>query len=281
MRGAAIASAVGVVGLVVLAGCGDDDDTGTGTARSEVTVDLADGELSVPARFAGGVVDVVLDAAEGEQSHHVVFARLGDDVTYEQFEAAGDDEFFGLVTMHGGNGSLEPGEQVRLTLDLPPGDYQVLDLPDGELAAAARTTVTEPDDDAAAGGAAAAAAPDARGTVGLGPGFAFDLPEDFDGTGTWAFANEDDEAPHEAVLMALDPGASVDDVVEWATTFAGPPPGQLIGGFGTLSAGERGWLDLGDDLPEGDYALVCLLPGPDGTTHAASGMVTSIATTTP
>jgi uncharacterized cupredoxin-like copper-binding protein len=252
--------------LLVAAGCGDDDAGTDAAERPQLTVSLADGELSLPETVPGGLVDVVLDAADGEQSHHVVFARLQDGVTYDQLDAAADDEFFALVVLQGGNGSLAPGEQARLTLDLPAGDYQVLDLPDGEFAAAAaRTTVTAPAGDAPE--------PEDRGEVVLGPGFAYDIPEDFDGSGSWRFVNEDEQLPHEAVLIALADGTTTDDLVEWATTFAGPPPGELIGGFGTISGGITGWADLGDHLPAGDYAVVCLLPGEDGSAHAANGMV--------
>jgi hypothetical protein len=59
----------------------------------------------------------------------------------------------------------------------------------------------------------------------------------------------------------------------WANTFAGSPPGELIGGFGALDGGLRGWIDLGGNLAPGDYAFVCLLPGPEGTAHSVSGMV--------
>ncbi len=211
-------------------------------------------------------MDIALHADAGEQLHHLVFARLNDGVTYDQLDAAGDDEFFELVTLRGGNGSLSPGDSATLTLDLAPGSYEVLDLPNGEVAATARTTVNGED----------GSAPDTDGTITLGPGFAFHIPTTFDGSGTWMFVNSDPDVPHEAVLVALDRGATAADVAKWAATFDGPPPGELVGGFGALSGEQRGWLHLGNRLAAGRYALVCLLPGPDGTAHAAKGMVSDV-----
>ena len=264
-------TALAAVALLATAACGDDNPSTAASSttngdRSAVTITMGDGTLDLPGTIAGGLVDVRLVAEPGEQSHHLVFARLNDGVTYDALDAAGDEGFFELVTLRGGNGSLAPGDTAALTLDLDAGDYQVLDLPEGEVAAVARMSVTSAGEDAPE--------PRSEGTITLGPGMSIGVPSGFEGTGRWQFANADTDLPHEAVLVALEAGATTEDLVEWASTFAGPPPGDLIGGFGSLSGGQRGWLDLPDHVEPGSYAFVCLLPGPDGIPHAANGMVT-------
>lgn len=231
-----------------------------------MTVVLHDDSMEAPAHIAGGLVDVTLRADDGELPHHVAFFRLVDGVTYDELLAAPEGEDLDLFTFEGGHGTLLPGHTAHLTLDLPPGTYAVRDLGEENLSSAELVVDAEQSRDE----------PDDRGTVTLGPGMVIDLPDDFELSGTWRFTDADADQPHEASLVRLQPGKTVEDLVAWAGTFDGPPPGDFVGGFGAIGPGRSGWLDFDEPLDEGDYVLACFLPGPDGTLHVAEGMAVPV-----
>jgi uncharacterized cupredoxin-like copper-binding protein len=256
--------------IVLLSGCGDADHGATATtavteARPSATIQLADGKMTVPAELPGGLVELHLVAAPGEQPHHLAFLRLADGVTFAQAEAATDDT--GLFTFAGGNGQLAPGDEMTLTLDLEPGDYSVFDLPFGQEAASAPTTVVAP--------TGSPVAPSADATITLGPSLGIGVPDDVAAGGTWHFTNDEASTePHEAILLRLADGLTPKDVVDWAKTFAGPPPADFIGGFGAVGPGHQGWIQEATPLEPGSYAFACFLPGADGVPHVAAGMIT-------
>jgi hypothetical protein len=47
-----------------------------------------------------------------------------------------------------------------------------------------------------------------------------------------------------------------------------------VGGFGAISPGHQGWVDLGPKQAPGNYLVYCALPGSDGVLHLAMGMAT-------
>ena len=177
-----------------------------------------------------------------------------------------DESFFTMMTIKGGNGTIAAGESVLMTLDLEPGNYFVLDNPQNEESPTDQFTVVEDDP--------SSRKPDAEGTVTMGPGMVIDLPDDFDGTGTWEFVNRDTEEVHEAAVVKLAAGASADDLVEWFSgDMSSPPPIEgEFGSMGALGPGERAWIELEPGEP-GDYVAVCFIPGRDGIPHLAKGMV--------
>jgi hypothetical protein len=81
--------------------------------------------------------------------------------------------------------------------------------------------------------------------------------------------------PHELAVFRLDEGKRVMDVVRWASTLTGPPPGRLVGGTTALSRGSSVALTL--TLAPGRYALLCFLPdAKDGRSHVQHGMTREI-----
>jgi hypothetical protein len=81
--------------------------------------------------------------------------------------------------------------------------------------------------------------------------------------------------PHELAVFRLDAGKRVGDVVRWASTLTGPPPGRLVGGTTALSRGSTVTLTL--TLAPGTYALLCFLPdAKDGRSHVQHGMTREI-----
>jgi hypothetical protein len=76
--------------------------------------------------------------------------------------------------------------------------------------------------------------------------------------------------------VRLEEGKTAADLVAWASTLDGPPPGELVGGFGAIGPGLGGWLRFDGDLAPGNYVLACFIPGADGNLHVAAGMVAAV-----
>jgi hypothetical protein len=280
-------SATRLLGLLVLASsavpaCGADGSDAQSALvasppdpkRPEVVFAAGGGTLDIPDEVPAGFVDVRIRALPDGPAH-LLIARLDGGVTYEEFEAAPPDASgLELVTVTGGNGTIDPGQETVLTMDLAPGDYSVVNihgLP--PRFAYDRLRVVDQGNEAGA--------PDDEGTVTLGPGMQIGVPDDFDATGRWRFENPDTVQTHEAALARLADGHTADDVVEWFRRPEGPPPivGEF-GGMGALGPGQEAWIDLDAPTP-GEYVLICFVPGDDGLPHAGAGMVAPVTVATP
>jgi len=107
--------------------------------------------------------------------------------------------------------------------------------------------------------------------------FSFDAPASIaGGLVEFSFTNQGNE-PHFAGFARVAPGKSFGDV-EAAMTApppaegpAGPPPFEDFAGIPTADPGTGGRITL--NVPAGTYAFFCLIPSPDGVSHAAKGMV--------
>lgn len=250
--------------------------------RPEVLFAAGGPTMDVPDEVPSGLVDIRIRATEDGQAH-LLLGRLEDGVTYEAFESApADTTGLEMITVVGGNGTISPGEESLLTVDLEPGDYSAMNIyfpdPTGPPQFAFDRFTVRDDGEATGGGAVAA--PEAEGTITLGPGMRIDVPDDFDdfdGSGTWRFENVDDQQVHEAALVRLTDGSQVEDLIEWFHAPQGPPPmAAEVGAMGALGPGQEAWMTL-DDLPAGEYALVCFVPGEDGIQHVANGMVSAVS----
>ena len=81
--------------------------------------------------------------------------------------------------------------------------------------------------------------------------------------------------PHEMVVFKLDAGKRVADVVSWAASLTGPPPGTLVAGTTALGRGRAATIDL--TLTPGAYALLCFAPdAKDGRSHVQHGMTREV-----
>jgi hypothetical protein len=280
----------GLLALTLLAGaCNDGNDDaddggavsepGGGTetpARPEVTFSAGGFNLDVPAEVPSGFVDIRVQSIEGEAdgAAHLLLARINDDVTDEEFDAAmsNDEDLFQYAEVVGGNGTITAGDRTALTLELAEGRYVAINIffPDptgGPQFAFDRFAVVDQGNEAEA--------PDDEGTIDVGPEMRITVPEGFDATGVWRFENLDQELVHEAAAVRLAPGATAETLVQWFHTMEGPPP--ILGEFGSMGAigpGNEGWIDFdASPLEAGDYALVCFIPGDDGIPHVAQGMI--------
>jgi hypothetical protein len=108
-----------------------------------------------------------------------------------------------------------------------------------------------------------------------GMDYAFEAPEEIDaGWTTFRFANRGPEA-HHLTLMRLEDGHTVADVV---AAFRDRKP---LTGIATAVGGPNAPMPGADasatlNLTPGEYALICVIPSPDGIPHLFKGMVKPI-----
>ena len=240
--------------------------------RPHVTITATADGLMVPSRVPGGLVDITLETKADDASdaagvgHHLVIARLDEDVTLDEAMAAGDEAFTTMMTVKGGNGTIAAGESLEMTLDLEPGEYFVLDNPQLPDPVIETFTVSPP--------AGNAPEPEPEGTIHIGPNMVIAVPDNFDGTGVWHFVNDDPALIHEAAMARLAEGKTMDDVIAWGHAgFQGELPfdGEF-GSMGALGPGEQGWTTLVPPGP-GEYVLICFVPDESGMPHLGNGMV--------
>lgn len=80
---------------------------------------------------------------------------------------------------------------------------------------------------------------------------------------------------HEVELVALEPGKTPTDVLNWAAKMEGPPPGKPLGGIAGIAPGVS--QSFSYNFSKGNYALICFLPDmKDGKPHFTHGMVQEI-----
>jgi hypothetical protein len=200
-------------------------------------------------------------------------------VTFEQFTAAlqqGEGPALALVTLTGGTGALDPGNNIEtVSVNLDPGSYVVLCFLTGAdgIPHFAKGMI-KPLTVAAATSSAPAIKPTAPVTITLRD-FAFDSPDTLP-SGTWAITNNGPQ-PHELQVAKLAAGGSANDVLNFFSTPvpSGPPTFQSVGGFQGIVPNTGGTLTL--NLPAGDYAFYCAIPDPsNGQRHLQEGMLKQV-----
>jgi uncharacterized cupredoxin-like copper-binding protein len=142
--------------------------------------------------------------------------------------------------------------------------------------AACRTDRPSPDTDAAVPSSSAAAAPAATATSSpitvTATDFKLDMPATVpSGAVSLRLVNSGKEF-HQAQIVRLDQGKTVADL-EAAMKHEGPPPPWLrfVGGPNGIGPGQEATSIA--SLAPGTYALVCLIPSPDGVSHLLRGMI--------
>ena len=102
--------------------------------------------------------------------------------------------------------------------------------------------------------------------------YSFEAPAVLDaGWTTFRLANHGAEA-HHLTLVKLDEGHTIDDVI------AAVRENRPLEGIGSWAGGPNAPMPGADanatvDLTPGEYALICLVPSPDGVPHLFKGMV--------
>jgi uncharacterized cupredoxin-like copper-binding protein len=243
--------------------------------------EVADFTITGPSQLPAGATRVTVENT-GSEPHHLVFARLADGQSAEDFFASFTTlDPTGVAELLGGPNGVKPGASLSATVALEPGRYVLacfIPSPDGVphflKGMTAELTVVRsavPDD-----------LPDAARTVHLDEyefGRGGQELAGFDGTGTMTVSNEGTEL-HELTIVRLRDGATLEDVTAAASTPVGSPrpdplPYESAGGVSFLSPGRSSWVDVDAfGLAPGRYAFVCFIPSPsDRISHAAKGMV--------
>lgn len=233
--------------------------------------------FAMPQTVAAGPTEITV-RNDGQEDHQAQVARLNTGVTIDQFNAElqnpDPSAALGLVTLVGGPTGVAPGESVTTGSDLEPGPHVFLCFLSGEdgvphLAKGqiAVLEVTEP--------AADGALPEGEMELTL-QDFAFVGVDTLTAGQHTLTVTNDGPQPHEATIVKLADGVTVDALRGMFTATEpppdGPPPFTSAGGIAGIAADMTATLDV--DLEAGEYAWICFIPDPaTGKAHAALGMI--------
>ena len=242
-------------------------------APPQVHVTATDYAFQAPDTLPAGLTSFHL-MNDGKEVHHLVLLRLGEGQTIADLQKMDPKAPMPAnLVLIGGPNPATPQGVAEATVNLKPGKYAMFCLipgPDGQphlmkgmirelTVTAAQTTVAEP------------AATD---TLKL-TDFAFNFGKPL--TSGHHVLRVEDSGPqlHELVLVKLEPGKTVEQMVQWTEKMQGPPPGSFLGGVSPMSAGEASFVTL--DLSPGEYGLICFLPDTkDMKPHFMHGMMKQI-----
>ena len=242
-----------------------------------VTVTATDYAFQAPDSIAAGRTTFHL-VNKGPDFHHIWLIKLEQGKTLKDLvEATKTPGPLPRWAVNvGGPNSPMPGGEAWATLDLEPGKYVaacvIPAMTDGqphfmkgmikELTVTARRGVQQ-------AGKTAAPATDVVMTL-----------DDYDfrvstpitaATKTIRLRNVAEQT-HEAVIVKLNAGATVQDFLAAMEKPQGPPPGALVGGITGIAKGRT--VDIPTSFTPGEYALICFVPdAKDGKPHLAHGMV--------
>ena len=279
MRYTITASLFAVAATATLAGAlraapGDDPKP---AKANLVTVTATDFAFQAPDTIAAGRTTIRL-VNKGPEHHHVWLIKLEQGKTLKDLMEA--------TTEHGplpkwavdvgGPNTPAPGGEASATLDLEAGKYVMVcvipAMKDGqphfmkgmfrELTVAKRAGVVQ-------AGKAVAPATDVVMTL---DDYDFRLSTPItSATKSVRFVNVAEQT-HEAVIVRLHPGTTVQAFLQAMEKPQGPPPGALIGGITGIAKGRT--VEVPTTFTPGDYALICFVPdAKDGKPHLAHGMV--------
>ena len=102
--------------------------------------------------------------------------------------------------------------------------------------------------------------------------FKFDIPATIPAGPVTLHLMNDGKQMHQAMLMRLEEGKTVADLAQ-AMKANGPLPSWLKFRGGPNGVAPGGTAAASMVLTPGSYAVICLIPGPDGIPHAAKGMI--------
>lgn len=255
--------------------------SGSGAAGGgqDLSIEAKDFAFSGPSSIAAGPTHIVVNNT-GKEDHQAQLAKLADGTTFQDLTTAlkaGDiPGALGKVQLVGGPTGITPGSTVATSANLDPGQYVFLcfvESADG-IPHVAKGMISQLEVTGSASGGQVAAG-DAQ--LGL-QDFAFvGLTNLASGKHTVSVTNKGPQ-PHEATLVKLNPGTTVQQVTQAfasGQTPSGPPPWTGAGGVAGIAPGLTVSMDV--DLQPGDYAFICFVP--DATTgkpHAALGMVAGL-----
>ncbi|MFL5619307.1 MAG: hypothetical protein ACJ79A_13050 [Gemmatimonadaceae bacterium] len=241
-----------------------------------VTITATDYAFQAPDTIAAGRTTLHL-VNKGPDFHHIWLIKLEQGKTLKDLVEAtktpGPLPKWAVEV--GGPNTPVPGGETSATLDLEPGSYVmacVIPAKDGqphfmkgmvkELAVTPRRGVEQ---------AGKTVAPAADVVITLDD-YDFRLSAPITGATKSIRLRNVAAQTHEAVIVKLNPGTTVQQFLAAMEKPQGPPPGTLVGGITGIAKGRT--VDIPTSFTAGDYALVCFVPdAKDGKPHIAHGMV--------
>lgn len=262
-----------VVAGFVLAGCSKSDqktgDTAQRARPASVEVTATDYAFAAPDTIAAGPTIFHL-ANHGAEPHHISMFRFDSAHTMQDMMSLPEGAAPGWLVAVGGPNAATPGDSVRATLNLEPGNYAMLCfIPSADGKPHFMKGMVRPITVVAATGPVAAE-PGADVVVNL-KDYGFDIaPAITAGRHTIRINNTGPQL-HEMVVVRMQPGKTAMDFVNWTNTMQGPPPGKVINGISGMSPGQHAFVT--DNFTPGTYGLVCFVPdAKDGKPHFLHGM---------
>ncbi len=254
--------AAGVVGALVMVGCGDDGDDSTSasiedSSTSEPQTPATQPETTgAPETSTAGSEPEQADASSDE--YCAVIEEVGDDLpTDEQFDqilATAPEEIAenleAVVAAIRADGEAAFSDPDVVSNFAAIESFEAVNCGTGELAAE-----IDPD----------AARVDVTATE-----YSFDFDAPASGATSFVMVNEGEEV-HEMSLARLIGDTTIDEA------FAAEDPEaeglvESVGFAGPVAPGLESVLNV-DDLTPGRYVLLCFVPAPDGQAHAEKGMI--------
>ena len=238
-----------------------------------VTVTANDYAFSAPDSIPAGLTEIKL-LNRGTEMHHAWLIRLDAGKTMGDLFAVmkPDAALPSWARDVGGPNTPGPGGESTAILRLAAGRYAmicVIPSPDGKahvMKGMATEIIVTP-----ATSNVSKANLRIRSTMTL-TDYAFGFSQPLQSGSQMVRVKNDAAQPHEVVILRLQPGKKIGDVLAWMEKMEGPPPGQPIGGTTPMAKGEENIITL--DLTPGEYGMICFAPdAKDGKPHFAHGMM--------
>ena len=270
----AVAATASLAGASRAAAPGDDPKA---AKANVVMVTATDFAFQAPDTIAAGRTTIRL-VNKGPEHHHVWLIKLEQGKTLKDLMEATKNHgpLPKWAVDVGGPNTPAPGGETSATLDLEAGKYVMVcvipSMKDGqphymkgmfkELTVAKRGGVVQ-------AGKTVAPATDVVMTL---DDYDFRLSSPItSATKSIRFENVAEQS-HEAVIVKLNAGTTVQDFLQAIEKPQGPPPGALIGGITGIAKGRT--IEVPTTFTPGEYALICFIPDArDGKAHLAHGMV--------
>lgn len=280
MRHAGTRPSLPIVALVLLAACGaerkapEPKETAATTeapAAHEVTIRARDMAFTAPAEIPAGRVTIRF-FNDGPELHHVQLLKFGEGKTLADFGKALQSGNWPKWATEVGGPNLGAPEGSVGTLDLEPGNYALvcfIDTPDHVphiMKGMAQPLVVTPST-----APAPAPLPPADLTVTL-DSYTFDFSDSITAGPKEVDVVVQGDQPHEIVIVRLDPGQTVEGLMQWGATYKGPLPAVPVAGTTAIAPGGKQRMSV--DFKPGNYVLLCFIPDKgDRKPHVAHGMV--------
>lgn len=260
--------------ILVNAGCHTQPAL-TESKNDAVTFTARDHAFEGPASLSAGHVTIRL-MNQGRDAHHAQLVRLTQGKTAKDFLAAIKAEPSAIpawARYAGGPNAVMGNETAEATLDLEAGEYMLIcQVPDRQgiphLVSGMVTSVQVIEDQRRRRSPTSDQADSVIRTLD----FSFNVQQPLRAGQQRVRLVNRGVQPHEAVLVQLNPGATLKDFVAFFEPNApGPSPGRPVGGMTGLEQDQEGSFLV--NLPPGHYGLICFFLDPrSGLPHFAKGM---------